>query len=73
MGAAMEPFNPALDAPTRGVADLSRSIGLTAHRAVERHRATVTTALIVLLAFVVSIHFPDHGVPTHGLFHHSPR
>lgn len=73
MGAAMEPFNPTLDAPARGVADFTRSVGLTAHRAIERHRATVTTALIVLLAFVVSIHFPDHGVPIRGLVQHPPR
>jgi hypothetical protein len=70
----MEPLNPALDAPTRGIAGFTRSAGLTAHSAIERHRVTVTTALIVILAFVVSIHFPDHhGLPIHGLFHHPPR
>jgi hypothetical protein len=44
-----------------------------AHAFIKRHRATVTTALIVILAFAVSIHFPDHGVPVHRLFDHPPR
>ena len=72
-GAPMEPLHPALHVPARGVAPFTRSVVLTAHSAIERHRATVTTALIVILAFVVSIHFPDHGVPVHGIFHHPPR
>jgi len=69
----MEPLNPALDVPAHGVATFTRSVGFTVHSAIERHRATVTTALIVVLAFAVSIHFPNHGVPIHGPFHHPPR
>jgi hypothetical protein len=72
-GCPMEALNPALDAPARGAAAFIRSVGLTVHSAIEHHRATVTTALIVILAFVVSIHFPDHGLPIHGPFHHPPR
>ena len=72
-GCPMEPLNPALDAPARGVTAFTRSVELTAHRVIERHRATVMTALIVILAFAVSIHFPDHGVPMDSLFHHSPK
>jgi hypothetical protein len=70
----MEPLNPALDAPARGVTIFTQSAGLMAHRFIERHRATVTTALIIILAFAVSVHFPGHGVPTYGgPFHHPPR
>jgi hypothetical protein len=69
----MEHLNPALDAPARGVAAFTRCAALTAHNAIERHRATVPTALIVILAFVLSIHFREHGVAIHGLFHHPPR
>lgn len=69
----MELFNPALDAPAIGVATFTRSVRFSARSAIDRHRATVTTALIVILAFVVSIHFPNHGVPIHGPFRHPPR
>jgi hypothetical protein len=68
----MEPLSPAL-APARGVTAFTRFAWLTTHSAIERHRATVTTVLIVILVFVVSIHFPDHGVPAHSPFHHPPR
>ena len=73
MGCPMEPLNATLDAPARGVTTFTGSAGHVVHRFIERHRATVTTVLIVILAFVVSIHFPDHGVPTNTLVHHSPR
>jgi hypothetical protein len=69
----MEPLNAALDAPARGVTTFTGSAGLVVHRFIERHRATVTTVLIVMLAFAVSIHFPDHGVPINSLVHHAPR
>jgi hypothetical protein len=32
------------------------------HRIIDRHGATLNTALILVLAFVVAIHCPDHGV-----------
>jgi hypothetical protein len=69
----MESLNPALDAPARGLEAFTRSVWLMARGFIERRRATVTTALIVILMFAVSIHFPDHGVPMNGLFHHPPR
>jgi len=69
----MEPLNPALNVPARGVTTFTGSAGIVAHRFIERHRATLTTALIVILAFAVSIHFPDHGVPINSLVHHPPR
>jgi hypothetical protein len=45
-----------------------------AHGFIERYRATVTTALIVILALAVAIHCPDHGVAAYnGAAHHPPR
>jgi len=70
----MEPLIPALDAPARGVTTVTQSAGLMAHHFIERHRATITTALIIVLVFAVSIHFTGHGVPMYGgPFHHPPR
>jgi hypothetical protein len=70
----MEPLIPALDAPARGVTTFTQSAGLMAHGFIERHKVTVTTALFIVLAFAVSIHFPGHGAPMYsGPFHHPPR
>ena len=69
----MEPLNPALNGPGAWCRSFHSTAGLMAHGDIERPRATVTTELIVILVFAVSIHFPDHGVPIHSLLRHPPR
>jgi hypothetical protein len=71
-GCLVEPLSPAL-VLERGVAAFTRSAGLTAHRTIDRYRATFMTALIVILLFAVSVHLPDHGVPVQSVFHRAAR
>ena len=69
----MEPMIPALDAPARGVTTFTQSAGLKTHGFIERYRATIMTAVIIIMAFAVSIHFSDHGVGLNHLARHAPR
>jgi hypothetical protein len=64
---------PALDAPASGVTTFTQSAGIMTHGFIEHYRATIVTTLVIVLAFAVSIHFPDHGVPLDHLAHHTPR
>jgi hypothetical protein len=63
----------ALEAPAHGIPSVFAPVAIKLHGIFDRHRATVMTALIVILAFAVSIHFPDHGAAIHGPFAHPPR
>jgi hypothetical protein len=55
----MDLLNLRVDVPKHGIAARGRSFAQVAHRAIERYQATVLTALIVVLAFAVAIHFPN--------------
>jgi hypothetical protein len=63
----MDFLNPTVATPIQGVATHRRSFVQAAHRAIERHRATTLTALIIVLTFAIATHFPDQ-IPT--LAHH---
>ena len=58
----MEPTNATLEASIDDVPSVTRPVVLMVHRIIDRHGATLNTALILVLAFVVAIHCPDHGV-----------
>jgi hypothetical protein len=58
----MEPPNPTLDVTARLVKASSRSRSRGLHAFIERHRVTLITALILILAMAVALHLPDHGV-----------
>lgn len=59
----MNSLNPTVHVPLHGVRYQGPSFVQVAHRAIKRHRVTILTVLIVVLAFTVSIHFPGQ-VPT---------
>jgi hypothetical protein len=63
----MDSLNPTVHVPIQGVTSRGRSFVQVTHRAIERYRVTIVTALIIVLAFAIAIHFPDQ-LPT--LPHH---
>jgi hypothetical protein len=63
----MDSLNPTVHVPIHGVTARGQSFVQVSHRAIERYRATILTALIIVLAFAVAIHTPSQ-VPT--LPHH---
>jgi hypothetical protein len=58
----VEPTNATLDVSVDAIPSVTRPFVLRVHRVIDRHGATLNTALILILAFVVAIHCPDHGV-----------
>lgn len=57
----MDSLNPTVHVPIHGVTSRGWSFVQVTHRAIERYRATIITALIVVLAFAVAIHFPSQA------------
>jgi hypothetical protein len=55
----MDVLNPTVATTIHRVAPHRRSFVEAAHRAIERYRATILTALIIVLAFAIAIHLPD--------------
>jgi hypothetical protein len=58
----VEPTNATLDVSVDAIPSATRPVVLGVHHIIDRHAATLNTALILVLAFVVAIHCPDHGV-----------
>ena len=56
---AMDSLNPTVHVPIHDVTTRCRSFVQVTHRAIERYRVTILTALIIVLAFAVAIHFPS--------------
>ncbi|HEY5250906.1 MAG TPA: hypothetical protein VIJ09_04570 [Acidimicrobiales bacterium] len=58
----MESPSPTLDVSARLVDASARSGIGRVHAIIERHRVTLITVLILILATAVAMHMPDHGV-----------
>ena len=58
----VEPTNATLDVSVDAIPSVARPVVLRVHNIIDRYGATLNTALILVLAFVVAIHCPDHGV-----------
>jgi hypothetical protein len=65
----VEPTSATLEAQIHGIPSVNRPVVLRVHSIIDRHGATLNTALILVLAFVVSIHFPGHGVAVYHSSH----
>lgn len=57
----MDRLNPTLDVSARLVEASARQGSRRMHAFIERHRATLITALLLILAVAVAMHLPDHG------------
>jgi len=58
----VEPTDTTLDTSLDAIPSVTHPVVLRVHNIIDRHGATMNTALILVLAFVVAIHCPDHGV-----------
>jgi hypothetical protein len=65
----VEPTSATLEAQIHGIPSVIRPVVLRVHSIIDRHGATLNTALILVLAFAVSIHFPGHGVAVYHTSH----
>ena len=59
----VEPTNAILDVSVDAIPSVTRPFVLRVRTIIDRHGATLNTALILVLAFVVAIHCPANGVP----------